>query len=94
MTFGIMTFGIITFGIMTFGIMTFGIMTFGIMTFGIMTFGIMTFGIMMLKKEDFFNCPNFGKSSQSSCQAKKAKIPTLKLNLKFQNIYIKPLVKP
>jgi len=39
--------------------------------------------------------PNFSKSCQNSLQAKKnAKISTTKLNLKAQNIYIKPLLKP
>ncbi len=36
------------------------------------------------------NCPNFGKSSQNSCQIKKAKISASKFNLKVQNIYINP----
>ncbi len=40
------------------------------------------------------NSPNFSKSSPNSLQAKKAKISTTKLNLKAQNIYIKPLLKP
>jgi hypothetical protein len=39
------------------------------------------------------NLPNFLKSSQNACQAK---ISTLEINLKVQNIYIKvkPLLKP
>ncbi len=37
------------------------------------------------------NWPKVLKSSQNSCQAKKSKIPTTKLYLKVQNIYIKPL---
>jgi hypothetical protein len=38
--------------------------------------------------------PNFWKNGQNSCQTKKAKKSTSKLNLKVQNIYIKPLLKP
>jgi hypothetical protein len=38
--------------------------------------------------------PNFSKNSSKSCQVKKAKISTTKLNLKAQNIYKKPLLKP
>jgi hypothetical protein len=37
--------------------------------------------------------PNFLKSSLKSLQGKKAKISATKLNLKAQNIYIKPLLK-
>jgi hypothetical protein len=40
------------------------------------------------------NLPNFLNNSQKSYQVKKAKISTTKLNLKTQNIYIKPLLKP
>ncbi len=39
-------------------------------------------------------CQNFGKSSQTVAKPKSAKISTLNLNLKVQNIYIKPLFKP
>jgi hypothetical protein len=38
--------------------------------------------------------PNFSKNRPKSCQVKKAKISTKKLNLKVLNIYIKPLLKP
>jgi hypothetical protein len=38
--------------------------------------------------------PNFSKNSPKSQDVKKAKISTTKLNLKAQNIYIKPLLKP
>jgi hypothetical protein len=34
------------------------------------------------------NLPNFSKSGQNNCQAKKAKQPTLKAYLKVQIIYI------
>ncbi len=36
------------------------------------------------------NLPNFSKNSPKSCQVKKAKISTTKLNLKAQSIYNKP----
>jgi hypothetical protein len=38
--------------------------------------------------------PKFSKNSPKSCQVKKVKISTANLNLKVQNIYIKPLLKP
>ncbi len=38
--------------------------------------------------------PNFSKSSPNSLQDKNAKISTTKPNLKVQNIYIKPYLKP
>jgi hypothetical protein len=38
--------------------------------------------------------PNFSKSFQNILQSKKAKITTIKLNLKAHNIHIKPLLKP
>jgi hypothetical protein len=38
--------------------------------------------------------PNILKSSLNCCQTKKAQIFTSKLNLKFQNTYIKPFMKP
>jgi hypothetical protein len=39
-------------------------------------------------------CPIFLKVAQTVCKPKKAKIFTTKHNLKAQNIYIKPLLKP
>jgi hypothetical protein len=39
-------------------------------------------------------CPIFQKIAQKVSKSKKAKISTTKLNLKAQNIYIKPLLKP
>jgi hypothetical protein len=38
--------------------------------------------------------PNILKSSLNCCQTKKAQIFTSKLNLNFQNIYIKQFMKP
>jgi hypothetical protein len=40
------------------------------------------------------NCPIFQKVAPKVSKAKEAKISTIKLNLKAQNIYIKPLFKP
>jgi hypothetical protein len=40
------------------------------------------------------NCPIFQKVAQKASKATKAKISTTKINLKAQNIYIKPLLKP
>jgi hypothetical protein len=40
------------------------------------------------------NLPILKKIAQKSCRVKKAKISATKLNLKAQNIYIKPLLKP
>jgi hypothetical protein len=40
------------------------------------------------------NCPIFPKVAQTVSKPKKAKIFETKLNLKAQNIYIKPLLKP
>ncbi len=40
------------------------------------------------------NNPIFQIRSPKSLQARKAKISTTQLNLKAQNIYIKPLLKP
>ncbi len=47
-------------------------------------------GDQMIKK----NCPIFQKIAEKVAKSKKAKISTTKLNLKTQNIYIKPLLKP
>ncbi len=40
------------------------------------------------------NCQNFQKIAQKVAKSKKAKISTTKLNLKAQNHYNKPLLKP
>ncbi len=40
------------------------------------------------------NCQIFQRIAQKVAKSKKAKISTTKLNLKIQNIYIKPLLKP
>jgi hypothetical protein len=46
-------------------------------------------GDQMIRKK----LPNFSKIAQKVAKSKKAKISTTKLNLKTQNIYIKPLLK-
>jgi Golgi nucleoside diphosphatase len=46
-------------------------------------------GDQMIKK----NCQIFQRIAQKVAKSKKAQISTTKLNLKAQNIYIKPLLK-